>query len=291
MAKFHYSVLRFVPEPASGEFVNMGAIVGCEESQEWSYRIVGALTRVNGLARIYERDAGLAINHAQRLCKNVDDYNASFDEEQEQPRTALSAHWLGDQADKLNHVLQLSEPGILIAPNAALALDMVFETMVPSSEARTRATDKRVATKAARDAFSGQGLVVGEHVFPDLHVVGQHHPSEFDLAVANGKLVQLVQTWSFQVQDGVKLAKDIRAWGWSLKDLRQSGGKTIANTKHYSVDKDVDVAVVYVAPNSHSDAFEEAQAVFQSLNVDAHPTTDAGPIAARARHLLQAQHS
>jgi hypothetical protein len=33
-----YSVVRFVPDPARGEFVNVGAIVGSEESSEWGLR-------------------------------------------------------------------------------------------------------------------------------------------------------------------------------------------------------------------------------------------------------------
>ena len=38
--KYIYSVLRFVPNPASGEFVNIGAIVGSDENGEWELRTV-----------------------------------------------------------------------------------------------------------------------------------------------------------------------------------------------------------------------------------------------------------
>ena len=33
--RFVYSLVRFVPDPARGEFVNVGAIAGSEESSDW----------------------------------------------------------------------------------------------------------------------------------------------------------------------------------------------------------------------------------------------------------------
>ncbi len=34
------SVVRFVPDPARGEFVNVGAIAGSDETEEWEVRAV-----------------------------------------------------------------------------------------------------------------------------------------------------------------------------------------------------------------------------------------------------------
>ena len=38
--RYVYSLVRFVPDPARSEFVNLGAIVGSEEYSEWESRQV-----------------------------------------------------------------------------------------------------------------------------------------------------------------------------------------------------------------------------------------------------------
>ena len=38
--KHVYSLIRYVPDPVRGEFINVGAIAGCDESSEWEIRQV-----------------------------------------------------------------------------------------------------------------------------------------------------------------------------------------------------------------------------------------------------------
>ncbi len=38
--RYVYSLVRFVPDPARGEFVNVGAIAGSEDGAEWQIRQV-----------------------------------------------------------------------------------------------------------------------------------------------------------------------------------------------------------------------------------------------------------
>lgn len=56
MAKFDYWVARWVPEPARGEFVNIGVIVLATESSRWSFRL-GGLQRARRLGGNPEKDA------------------------------------------------------------------------------------------------------------------------------------------------------------------------------------------------------------------------------------------
>jgi hypothetical protein len=39
--RYVYSVVRYVPNPASGEFVNIGVIAGSDETGDWSLRQAG----------------------------------------------------------------------------------------------------------------------------------------------------------------------------------------------------------------------------------------------------------
>ena len=43
--RYVYSVVRYVPNPASGEFVNVGAIAGNDETGDWSLRTAGSRRR------------------------------------------------------------------------------------------------------------------------------------------------------------------------------------------------------------------------------------------------------
>ena len=43
--RYMYSVIRFVPDPIRGEFVNVGVLAGSDESSEWDLRMVESLKR------------------------------------------------------------------------------------------------------------------------------------------------------------------------------------------------------------------------------------------------------
>src|SRR5690348_3705802 len=46
---YHYSVLRFVPDSARGEFVNLGVLAGSDEAQDWSFRMLSNPIRVKAI--------------------------------------------------------------------------------------------------------------------------------------------------------------------------------------------------------------------------------------------------
>ena len=43
--RYVYSTVRFVPNPARGEFVNIGAIIGSDDTREWELRTVDRYNR------------------------------------------------------------------------------------------------------------------------------------------------------------------------------------------------------------------------------------------------------
>src|SRR5664279_1280824 len=46
---YFFSTVRFVPDPARGEFINLGAIAGDDESQDWALRQISNLKRANAI--------------------------------------------------------------------------------------------------------------------------------------------------------------------------------------------------------------------------------------------------
>ena len=49
---YFFSMLRFVPDPARGEFVNIGAIAGDEETQDWELRLISNLKRARSIDHV-----------------------------------------------------------------------------------------------------------------------------------------------------------------------------------------------------------------------------------------------
>lgn len=72
LMRFVYSIVRFVPDPARGEFVSVGAIVGSEESSEWQYRQVENPARARALDERQTLDA--VWSFLDRVGRQIDDY-------------------------------------------------------------------------------------------------------------------------------------------------------------------------------------------------------------------------
>jgi hypothetical protein len=124
---------------------------------------------------------------------------------------------------------------------------------------------------------------------PLLHAGG--HRERLDFAVANGKVVQLAQTWSFQVADQAALAEQIKAWAWTIQAVQHEGGTiepAAGNT--LEVPSDVNVAVVYVSPSAgqNAPALQDAHAVFATLHATNLELHGAEQVAATAAELLAA---
>ena len=112
----------------------------------------------------------------------------------------------------------------------------------------------------------------------------------FDFAVHNGRVVQLVQCWSFQLPNQVELAEEVKAWGWVVSELKRHGGELMVDGSEAPIliPSDLEIAAVYVAPTSAqpSPAFIEAQAVFEETQTLAVTADEAEVVGHSARNRL-----
>lgn len=131
MTKFVYSVLRFMPSLASGEFVNIGVIVGCEALDAWGYRIVKPLTRMNTIAQIYGIDPSVAMRFVQKLTTFIDDADKSVDKPSEQ--------WLIRLSEDA-HMIWVTRPLAVLAKDLEEALTKVFDTIFSEQAEASRQT-------------------------------------------------------------------------------------------------------------------------------------------------------
>lgn len=285
--RFVYSVVRFVPDPARGEFINVGAIVGSEESSEWQVRQIENARRARFL------DDNRTLPAAWTFLDNV---GRIVDEHEEAlhgllgPPVVLSESWLRRLSTEHRNVVQLSTPTPMVADDAEEALKMVFEELlVDPTQGRRGAQNKHTALAAVRRSYRDNHIEkenLHEHVVLQTR---RHHREKVDFAVTDGRVVQLTHTWSFQVANQEDLAEQVKAWGWTIRDAREHGGEIIMPRETaLEVREGVDVQVVYVQPRPEDQAaaWEDALNVFEALDVPHVPLADAYHVGQTARELL-----
>ena len=106
--------------------------------------------------------------------------------------------------------------------------------------------------------------------------VAAHYKDRFDFVVANGRAVQLAQAWSFQLPNQDDLVRDLKAWAWTVRGVRDSGGKVETNERRIDVPRDVDVAAIFIPPleGAASEALDVAEALCHDAGVRLVPLAD-----------------
>jgi hypothetical protein len=284
--RYVYSLVRFVPDPARGEFVNVGAIVGSDESSEWDLRQVENPVRARAVddrksleaVWMFMDSMGRAIDDHQRATQTL------F-----APEVELSESWLEGVYASHRNIVQLSPPAPMVADSADEALDRVFDLLVVDpAHRRYRFQKKHVALAAVRAAYVKHFLRTGVDIKERCTLETPAHKERLDFAVANGSVVQLTHTWSFQVPDQDMLAEQVKAWGWTVHDLRGHGGVLAVGERLYEAPRDVDVEVVYVPPGPEQEApaWRDARNVFEELGVRYGALDHADAVGAAALQLL-----
>lgn len=282
-----YSLIRFVPDSARGEFINVGAIAGSEESSDWAVRQIGNPVRARALDDSNSLDAVWAF--IDRLGKEIDQYQSSL-ESLFGPQRSLNEEWIALLHRDHRNIVQLTYPTPMIAESAEEALDKVFDLMiVDPSQRRYRFRKKNEVIAALRRAYRAHEIGHDSEMCEGVRLSTQHYQVRFDFAITNGEAVQLTHAWSFQVPNQDALAEQVKSWGWTVQDTQSSGGMIITQDgKRFGVSNDVDVEVVYILPENSQEApaLAEATSVFESLGVNQVPLEKVGQVAERAAALL-----
>lgn len=290
--RFIYSIIQFVPDAVRGEFVNVGAIVGSDETFQWEIVQVANLKRARA---IQERPSSLNvvadfINHYGTVfdmwSAGEDDPYLDFDAE---PEFAPTEEWLAELSRVSRSSVRVSRP----LPVAAESLDEAIQAvsgrlLVDSTNHHLPFRRRTVAKRFARELYLESGLVLGETLFEEVVVMTKNVRETLDFAVVNGRALQVTQALSFDLPRQDDLAERIKAWAWSITSLRAHGGAIKLKTgRQVEVARSVDVGVVYVAPSAgHSSALDTARDVFADLSIDQAPMDTAQAVIGRGVRLL-----
>lgn len=284
--RYIYSLVRCVPDPRTGEFVNIGAIAGDADTGDWAVRQVsserraiklagaGALAAVHGfLARAQE-----AIEMQDLL---IDDQGGT---------EYLTEEWLHRLHQDHRNLVQLAPPTPMVADSAEDALDLIFERMIIDPVAQTRGyVTKHAVLADVREAYRTAELDPIA-VRPRAEVfVGANVHAGVDFAVANGVTVQLTQAWSFQRAGVDEVSTQVKAWAYALGRVRDGEtARVVAGDQVSTIAPDVDLQVVVARPKTRDQekAYEEAAQVFEDLDATVNDFGAAQAVGERAATLM-----
>lgn len=282
---FQFSLIRFVPDVARGEFVNIGAIAGSEAAGEWELRLIGNLARAKALddrgvlAKAFEWAAGL------------EDHVAAVDQlpgaDQTEP---MSFTLLQRQSLDMQNIVQVSPPAPVAAESAEQALDLIFEHLVLDVARRSFPfAKKNRAQGAARRAYADNDVPT-DAIRERARVRSGVYDGAFDFAVHNGRAVQLAQCWSFQLPNQEDLAEQVKAWSWLVHELRRDGGELVIGDAAVEVPSGLEIFAVAIPPadGQPAPAYDEAREAFGENQVVEVGIDDAGRLGQSARQALAA---
>ncbi len=277
--RFVYSAIRFVPDPARGEFVNFGVVVGSDETGEWDVRVAGNQKR----ARRIDDNGVLPVllQFTNELGKQVDRAEEFYLLE----NSSMSEAWLTKAWQECNNVVQFSRPAPIAANSLEEALGLMFGKLVVDPESSALAYKRKTtAVSALRRAYVEVGIKKGAHLFESTTVQAEKHAENFDFAVANGKVVQLSQAWSFQLPNQKELSESIKSFAWTVAHVRKSGGVALTpQGNSIEVPRNVDVAALFIPPTKAREVFDEAGAAFNEVRVELVEIGHETELSARAR--------
>ncbi|GII80092.1 hypothetical protein Sru01_50740 [Sphaerisporangium rufum] len=287
MSKYMYSIVRCLPDPRTGEFVNVGAIAGDPAAGDWAVR------RLSNTERIKRFASPAAIDVADRFLVRVSSEIAEAREVLEAEGThPLGEGWLSGLHHDHRNIVQLSPPTPIVAGHAEAALDVIFRHMIidPASQPRQVTVGKDRVVQDLRKAYQ-EAAIPAHFLRPRAEVfIGDKLHSMIDIAIANGRTVQLAQGWSFRVTGVERLVTQVKAWGFALERLRtgDQGRLVDALGRLSEISSNVDLRVVIATPETAQQeaAYEEAHQVFRALRAQVHSVEEVSAVSAQAVNLL-----
>jgi hypothetical protein len=256
-----YSVIQYVPDPATDERINFGVLAF--GSGELHARFVKDWRRIarfggpdiaflRGFAREVER---VASGQTSLVVAGTDTLNENV---------------LLEAAGKWMNSIQLTTPRASTLDPAALADQTAARFLRARMPQIRRGRDRRAAAGAASRSLAAALRAEGSRR-PEKYVrrnevvegaLDEHH---LDVALANGSPQWGVLAMSFESGNASELGREVRANAWTLDD--------VSNAKNA-----IPIAVVTLPPlRGHSKTYDHAVELFESLEAEVVEEKDLGP--------------
>jgi hypothetical protein len=284
--RYDYWVVRYVPDPIRGEFINIGIIAG--KGADWSFRRVGNLGRASRLGGVASQTSSFLKRIEDAIASRLDAVEALIPGA---PSTSFGRGEIEDLRVRMNNLVQLSDSRPVLADTAQEAADLAFDLMIVDSDTDVQHRSRIRVVHRLRDAFELRPELIRHVAQFHIAAVGPQEAG-IDFAVKDGVVHQLSQVWAFDVKDTRHLQTQIRAWNYLIGLLRADGG-TLAKRGHRptaEIPRRVEINAVFTAPTTADgeQQFEIARDGWHRLGVEAVASSDSEIIVDEAARLLTA---
>jgi hypothetical protein len=218
MTVTYYSVVKFIPDPLSGESVNIGLIVFSPEG-EYGRAVFDDSER---RARRIAPGANLAfLDQVERELRDA------LPRPTGQKTLGLAGRgWDSEALWRLSrdsqNVLQFSEP-LASTEEPERLVHRLKEIYLPALAGRSRSRDALAVRRHVRRDLVRVGL--SAWLRDDFEVKGRHDRYRFDIAVVrngNGSADQLIESMTLAKADTEATRRELDALGYALYDLRNA---------------------------------------------------------------------
>jgi hypothetical protein len=239
----YYCVIQYVPDPGKDERINAGVVAFSGDQVRAQF--------VRDWWRV-QRFGDRSISFLKDLARQLKEAENGTGDFTEAVIRTMAGKWMNS--------VQFSEPrGSLL--NLEDLLDdasqrFLHEPRPPKARPRDRRAAAKLAAKAISDALEtlggkeARGLLKRNKSIP-----GRIEEHKFDVAVGNGRPTFAADAFSFEGSDLEGVAIDVRAAAWGFEDVRKKS-------------PDLDLAVVFLAPDLENNEVTSATRIFDDLGAD-----------------------
>lgn len=264
MNRYLYSIVKFVPSPIRGEFINLGIVAGCDETGEWRFC---PLNRDGRRRAKWIDDDKIFPNVAAEL-ERIDSWVNDLSTLDYGDGNGPSESWLLSTSRHSMNVIQFSYP----RPAAAESVDDVVERLwtkfivEPEPQERDGLSKKTVALRYMREL---KRFVRKENLKVDAQLDVAGARATVDVSVFDDVAKELTQCWSLQVKTQQPLLESVRAWGFTMRQLRDQGGSLVIGDRVVRVPAETRLSVVFAKPRKKSELVDEIYRVFDERHIHA----------------------
>lgn len=283
--RYEYWVVRYVPDPIRGEFVNVGVVAG--RGNEWDLRRVSNLSRASRLGG----SATASKPFLSRIERMVEAELSQMEALLGASPELLERGFLEDLRSRMNNSVQLSRPRPVLAPSASEAADLAFDLMVVDVHHEVRHRPRTLAVRRLSHAFQEDPQLQAHVRMRQVISIGPE-TTRIDFAVEDGEVRQMSQAWAFDGEP-VRLQTNVRAWNYMMGLIRRRGGNLRVDEGQYSpsfieIPSDVEINAVYADPqrNDGVEQLELAKSGWENLGVRPVRSEDSDRIVSGARELV-----
>lgn len=281
--RYDYWVIRYVPDPIRGEFVNIAVVAG--RGEDWSFRRVGNLGRASRL--------GGSAAMTDSFMKRIEDaISLRLDTVQSLVPAGPAVLGKGDIEDlrvRMNNIVQISNARPVLANSAEEAANLAFELMIVDTDTPVSHRSRTKVINKLRDAFELRPELA-RHLAKSRRAFVGSQGANIDFAVKNRHVHQMSQVWAFDVKDTQRLQTNIQAWNYLLGLLRTEGGHLAEkhNQTGAEIPRSVDINAVFTPPDTSAgeEQFAIAQDGWNRLGVQIVPSSNSDSIVDEAERLL-----